>query len=146
MSQTSHLQTHGAAHAEDVTGLLLSVMDAIRGDAQRELPESCSLMHVKALDFIANSKSPSMSDIAEYLKITSPGATMVVDKLVENKELDRRADPDDRRVIRMDITTKGKATLEAGMKAIGKSLDLRLAVLNKQEQRELAGLLKKLVD
>lgn len=134
-----------SAAPDNVTGLLLAVMDAIRGDAQRELPESCSFMHVKALDFIARSKGPSMRDIAEHLKITSPGATMVVDKLVEGKELDRRADPDDRRIVRLDITAKGKATLELGMKSIRKSLAARLAVLDKQEQKEFGALLKKLI-
>lgn len=145
MSQSSHLRTNGTTHAENVTGLLLSVMDAIRGDVQAKLPESCSFMHIKALDFIAKSKAPSMSDIAEHLKITSPGATMVVDKLVENHELDRRADALDRRVVRLEMTRKGKVSLEAGMKAINKSLGSRLDSLNKQEQKELAGLLIKLI-
>ena len=129
----------------DLIGLLLSFMDTIRGDLTAELPDSCSFMHVKALDFIAGTPEPSMGDVAGFLKITSPGATMVVDKLVENAEIGRHADPNDRRVVRLGITTKGKATLEAGMKIIERKIAKRISSLSKTEEKQLAAIMKKLI-
>lgn len=129
----------------DAIGSLLSLMDAVRSDVQSELPDSCSFMHVKALDFIDRAGQPSMRDIAGTLKITSPGATMVVDKLVENGELDRHADPDDRRIVRLGITGKGKKTLASGMKIVTRKIGSRVSALNKAEQKQLATLLTKLI-
>ncbi len=129
----------------DTTGLILSFMDSIRREMQSELPEACSFMHVKALDFISREKSPSMRDIAEFLRITSPGATMIVDKLVENGELDRKADPADRRVVRLVVTTKGRVTLETGMKVIKKLIAKRLSSLSRIEQIRFASILEKLI-
>lgn len=127
------------------SGLLLQFMDAIRGDIQAELTDSCSFMHIKALDFISHAKSPSMRDVAEFLKITSPGATMVVDKLVENGELDRLPDQEDRRVIRLAITTMGKETLDGGMKIVRKLLTKRIESLSKVDQKNLGSILRKLI-
>lgn len=129
----------------DAISSLLSLMDAIRSDVQAELPDSCSFMHVKALDFVERTSQPSMRDIAGSLKITSPGATMVVDKLVENGELDRHADSDDRRIVRLGITAKGKKTLASGMKIVTRKIGSRVSALTKAEQKQLAALLSKLI-
>lgn len=129
----------------DITALLLSFMDAIRGNIQSRLSESSSLMHIKALDFIARAKEPSMRDVAEFLMITSPGATMVVDKLVANEEIDRRADADDRRIVRLVITARGRETLDTGMNIVKEYISQRLSVLNKTEQKQFSLLLKKII-
>ncbi len=130
--------------SEDLVGTLLAFMDAVRTTAQNALPESCSLMHVKTLDFISRTKEPSMSAVAEFLKITSPGATMVVDKLVENGELAREADTADRRVVRLSVTAKGHKALERGREIITGGLNERLAKLSKAEQKEFRQLLQKI--
>lgn len=134
-----------SAPKADLIALLLSFMDMVRGHLTAELPDSCSFMHVKALDFIVKSKEPSMSEIAGFLKITSPGATLVVDKLVENLELERHADPDDRRIVRLGITAKGKKTLESGMKIVKKQVAVSISSLNKSEQKELGSIMNKII-
>ena len=128
---------------DDLAGTLLSFMDTIRTAAQAALPEACSLMQVKTLDFISRSREPSMSAVAEFLKITSPGATMVVDKLVENGELLRETDPRDRRVIRLSVTPKGHKALERSHEIIATLLNERLSKLSKTEQKDFRQLLQK---
>lgn len=129
----------------DIAGLVMSFHDVIRKDVQSELPESCSVVHIKVLEYIAREKSPSMTDIADHLRITSPGATMIADKLIELKELDRKADPTDRRIVRLVITEKGRQVLEHGMKCMKKLISVRLASLSKTEQKQFAEILTKLI-
>jgi len=132
------------SHSE-VISLLLSLMDAIRGDVQAKLPKSSSFLHLRVLGFIAQEEEPSMRDVADYLRITSPGATMVVDKLVEHKVIDRCADAGDRRIVRLAMTAKGRKTLEAGMRIVKATISRRLATLSKPEQKQLSTLLKKII-
>jgi len=127
-----------------LASLLISFMDKLRRDIQSKMSDCSSLMHVKALDFIARTKEPSMRDVAEFLRITSPGATMIVDKLVENNEIDRRADADDRRLVRLVMTAKGRATLKAGQRIVTEEIKRMLSVLSKAEQQTLADILRKL--
>lgn len=130
---------------ESIAQLLLSFMDVLRRDVQSRLPDTCTFMHVKTLGFIAARKEPSMKDIAEDLRITSPGATMIVDKLVESKDIDRIHDPDDRRVIRLRMTAKGNAVLDKGMKVIKECLDEMASVLTKDEATKFSAILEKLI-
>jgi len=125
--------------------LLLLLMEGIRNDIQVNLHDSCSFMHIKALNFISSKNDPSMKDLADYLKITSPGATLVIDRLADNKDIERKPDPDDRRVIRLVVTKKGQTTLDGGMKIIKERLAERLSVLNKSEQESLGSILDKLI-
>ncbi len=129
----------------DIAELVMHFQDAIRKDVQAKLPESCSFIHLKTLSFIARERSPSMTEIAEYLKITSPGTTMIIDKLVEVSEIDRKADPNDRRVVRLVITEKGQKILDHGMNSVKKVISSRLALLNKSEQKQFIHILKKLI-
>ena len=129
----------------DVASILLAFLDSIRSDMQALLLETCSFMHVKALDIIARAREPSMKEVADDLKITSPGATMVVDKLVENGEIERVSDPDDRRIVRLKITARGRSTLKTGMKVIRQRIGERMRSLTREELDHLTELLKKLI-
>jgi DNA-binding MarR family transcriptional regulator len=130
----------------DSTTLVLTFIDVIRKDVQDKLPESCSFMHVKALDFIGKAIEPSMRDVASHLNITSPGATMIIDKLVELGEIDRHDDKDDRRVVRLKITSKGINTLESGLKVIKEKIRNRMKVLTIAENKSLGNILNKIID
>ncbi|MDE2038145.1 MAG: winged helix-turn-helix transcriptional regulator [Patescibacteria group bacterium] len=133
------------APADGMTGLLLGFLDALRKDIQEALPGSCSFMHIKVLAIVDRMKEPSMSQVAEELKITSPGATMIADKLVESGELERLNDPADRRVVRLKIAAAGRQTLQRGIGLIRTSVEAKMALLTKAEQEKLASLLKKLI-
>lgn len=50
----------------------------------------------------------NMSSISDYLGLSKPLVTQQVDKLVETGYLNRKYNSDDRRIIEIDITDKGK--------------------------------------
>jgi DNA-binding MarR family transcriptional regulator len=54
----------------------------------------------------------SLSELAELLSMTPPGALKVVDDMVAKGYVTRSADPSDRRVKRLALTSRGKAALK----------------------------------
>lgn len=78
-----------------------------------------------------------ISDIGDNLGITAAAASQMVDRLVQNGLLQRDEDPDDRRVKRVTLTTKGNALVQEGVEARLKWLrDLETA-LPKGKHREI---------
>lgn len=63
----------------------------------------------KKVLFCVEMKGPQkMSDLARQAGLTMSGATAVVDKMVRHGLVDREAEPNDRRVIRIVLTDKGR--------------------------------------
>ncbi len=58
-----------------------------------------------------------ISNIGDNLGITAAAASQMVDRLVQNGLLQRDEDPDDRRVKRVTLTTKGNALVQEGVEA-----------------------------
>src|SRR6266516_7192720 len=87
----------------------------------------------------------SPTELYRSLMRTSGGMTHLVDRLEQEGLVERIADPDDRRGLLVALTRKGRAV----MRRVGPShLDTErrmLATLSKQEQAELARLLRKLL-
>jgi len=78
-----------------------------------------------------------ISNIGDNLGITAAAASQMVDRLVQNGLLQRDEDPDDRRVKRVTLTTKGNALVQEGVEARLKWLrDLETA-LPEAKRREI---------
>lgn len=67
--------------------------------------------HIKVIFYLTKYKSPSISEIAKSLKISKPNMTPIIDKLIEENLVTRYPDPNDRRVLRVDLTPKSKNLL-----------------------------------
>ena len=79
------------------------------------------------------------------LMLSSAGITSRLDRLERRGYVKRRRDPDDRRGVLVELTDAGREALDQAVGAnTGGEKDL-IANLTKQEQKVLAGLLKKLL-
>lgn len=63
------------------------------------------------LKIIEHYKSKSIKDIAETLGISSSAATQLVDGLVQSGFVTRKEDPNDRRLVQLELSPKGKKHL-----------------------------------
>ncbi|NME83546.1 MarR family transcriptional regulator [Clostridium sp. SM-530-WT-3G] len=68
--------------------------------------------HIKVIFYLTKYKSPSISEIAKSLKISKSNMTPIIDKLIEEDLVTRYPDPNDRRVLRIDLTPKSKNLLD----------------------------------
>jgi DNA-binding MarR family transcriptional regulator len=96
------------------------------------------------LRFVAASEGSSQQALAERLAIPPSRMVALVDHLEEAGLLERRPDPEDRRVRGLHLTRKGRGALErAGKIAI--DYETRLCVgINREERELLIDLLQKL--
>lgn len=82
-----------------------------------------------------------ISNIGDNLGITAAAASQMVDRLVQNGLLQREEDPDDRRVKRVTLTTKGKTLVQEGVEARLKWLhDLETALPEGKHREIIASL------
>jgi DNA-binding MarR family transcriptional regulator len=94
--------------------------------------------------FVAASDGQSQQTLAEQLGVPASRMVALVDHLEEMGLVERRPDPEDRRVRRLFITRKGRSVLEkAGRIAIDYETQL-CAGINREEREQLIDLLQRL--
>jgi DNA-binding MarR family transcriptional regulator len=94
--------------------------------------------------FVAASEGQSQQALAERMAIPASRMVALVDHLEEAGFLERRPDPEDRRVRGLHLTRKGRTVLErAGKIAIDYETKL-CAGINREEREQLIDLLQKL--
>ncbi len=88
----------------------------------------------------------TMGDLSRILGVPFSTATRTVDWLVENGYVQRLADPEDRRVVRVELTGAGKELYRAMNGLLLASAEQFLHDFSPEERKELGRLLGKLVE
>ncbi|OIP78235.1 MAG: hypothetical protein AUK17_02555 [Parcubacteria group bacterium CG2_30_44_18] len=96
-----------------------------------------SITQLEILRYIDVERQPLMREVAEYLKVTPPSVTFLIDPLVRAGKLRRLSDKKDRRIVRLAITAKGKRALNEGFKKIKGRVGGVFEKLNKKEINNL---------
>ncbi len=104
-----------------------------------------SLTQLKILAFILEKGNPTMKEIANSLFITLPSATSAINRLVGDHQLKRIADTRDRRIVRLEITDKGKNIYNKCYKDVLTRMNKLLLQLNIEERKEYARILTKII-
>ncbi|WP_158629898.1 MarR family winged helix-turn-helix transcriptional regulator [Cohnella sp. AR92] len=82
-----------------------------RNEWAKDIEGELSISQVQALDILQGEGARSSSYLSNILGVTSGGMTVISDKLVKMKLVVRVSDPNDRRVVKLEITDKGKSLL-----------------------------------
>ena len=96
--------------------------------------------------FSRQSDPITMGDLSRILGVPFSTATRTADWLVNNGYVRRLADPDDRRVVRVELTEAGKELYRAMNDLLLESAEQFLHNFSLEERKELGRLLGKLVD
>jgi DNA-binding MarR family transcriptional regulator len=72
---------------------------------------SLTLAQLKSLFFISNEESTNVRKLAAALSVTSANVTGIVDRLVEQGLVTRRENPEDRRMLLLQVTDKAQALI-----------------------------------
>jgi DNA-binding MarR family transcriptional regulator len=70
-----------------------------------------SIGQVKSLFFIATQGTTNFSKLAAALGVTPPNITGIVDRLVEQGLVSRQENPEDRRMLMLQVTEKGETLI-----------------------------------
>jgi DNA-binding MarR family transcriptional regulator len=96
--------------------------------------------------FSHQSEPVTMGDLSRILGVPFSTVTRTVDWLVENGYIQRLADPEDRRVVRVELTEAGKELYLSMNSHMLEATELILHNFSLEERKELGRLLGKLVD
>ena len=86
--------------------------------------------------------NPSISELGKILKVSKSQMTLKMDKGVEAGFIERVPDKEDRRIIRINLTDKGKNYIISSQKTIKESMNQLLTPLNAKEIEELKNSIK----
>ena len=96
--------------------------------------------------FSRQSMPLTMGDLSRILGVPFSTATRTVDWLVNNSYMQRLPDPEDRRVVRIELTAAGKELSGAMNDLLLESTEQLLHDFSLEERKEFGRLLGKLVD
>ncbi|MFA5792292.1 MAG: MarR family transcriptional regulator [Candidatus Gracilibacteria bacterium] len=103
-----------------------------------------SHLQLETLRYVSEEKIPAMKKVANYLCITPPSATSLINGLVKSGQLSRTTDEKDRRMVRLSITPKGQKNLDDGLKEIHENMAKIFSHLDTSERKNLIDILSKL--
>jgi len=110
------------------------VMRTIRTEMRRLRGPDLSVPQLRALIFLQRQPKTSLSAMAEYVGLTLPSASRMVEVLVERQLVTRQTSASDRRCVTLALTARGTSTLESARRSTRARLAARLAELSAADQ------------
>lgn len=101
---------------------------------------------LECLDLVQQLNNPSLSEIADKLKITRPSVTAMIDKLAIREYVVRVKSDEDRRSAHIHLTAKGEKVTKLHSRVHKRISDLIAEGLSKGEKKELVELLNKSIE
>jgi DNA-binding MarR family transcriptional regulator len=120
--------------AHEVLEVVPVVMRAIRTEMRRRRAPDLSVPQFRTLGFVNRHPGTSLSDVAEFIGLTLPAMSKLVDGLVERKLVTREIHAGDRRRVTLDLTRRGRTCLQAAHDSAQASLAARFAPLDAEER------------
>ena len=90
------------------------------------------------LGALSHHEKLTMTGIGCHLSIPKPHVTALVDKLIKDDLVERLLDPNDRRIIFIQLTEKGRITLKEIKQLISKELRDKLSLLTTEQMNVLS--------
>lgn len=127
--------------AADMMTVVPAVTRFLRAGIRRHGKPHLSLSQLRVLYFLRRRSQSSLSEVADYLDVTRPTMSAMIERLVQRGLIDRMGDPIERRRIILTLTPEGAAEMERVYDATQQTVADRLAKLSEaQLQQVQAGL------
>jgi DNA-binding MarR family transcriptional regulator len=129
--------------AEEKRSQFIGVMFNLVKSLKRETEICCKLCgpvsekELFILVFVGQNESVTMSELASNLEAPLSTLTSIVDKLVDKKYLLRGHSDEDRRVVNVALTAKGKESYKIFLRQKRLMAEKVLAQLNEKEQNSM---------
>lgn len=104
------------------------------------------LLMLLVMNFDWIGKVPTVTELSNSLQITPAGVTHLLNPLEETGHIERLPDPNDRRIVRVRLTARGKRAAGALMKAVYDQLGGLVEHLGEEDSRTLIRLLAKAIE
>lgn len=135
-----------APSSQDCAAELLEVvpliMRGVRAEVRRDRTPELSMPQFRALSFIGRHEGSTLTDVAQFLGLTLPTASKMMDGLVDAGFVQRAPDRRDRRKIKLHLSAEGQQIHEAILHQAREFLASRLQHLNEGVLQEISDALK----
>jgi DNA-binding MarR family transcriptional regulator len=119
--QQLQVLTRRRASAEECAAEILetvpAVMRFIRAQMRRHRGRELSVPHFRTLLFLRRNGGASLSALAQFLGLSLPAASRLVEGLVRRNFVVRRIPPGNRRLIALALSARGRRTVGAARQA-----------------------------
>ncbi|MBD2114991.1 MULTISPECIES: MarR family winged helix-turn-helix transcriptional regulator [Cyanophyceae] len=113
----------------------------LRAGIRRHGKPQLSLSQLRVLYFLRRRSQASLSEVADYLDVTRPTMSAMVERLVQRGLVNRISDPVERRRIILTLTAEGTAEMERVYDATLQTVAHRLEGLSESQLQQVrAGL------
>jgi DNA-binding MarR family transcriptional regulator len=137
-------------YEKTINQLMLEIFDRILVTEEKALSKGnfsdLSIAEMHTLEGIGLYDSRTMSETASILKITTGTLTVAVDRLVRKGYVVRKRDPNDRRVVRVQLTKKGKLAFRMHTKFHTLLVERITSPLDEQQKQVLLETLQHIAD
>jgi DNA-binding MarR family transcriptional regulator len=104
-----------------------------------------TIVQLKSLFFIDSKESTNFKNLADALGVTPPSITGIIDRLVEQDLVSRKENPENRRMLVLKVTVKGKELLTKLIEIRKSKMISILGRLSLQDLSDLARISESLV-
>lgn len=122
-----------AVCARELMDTVPQVVQAIRVEMRLGRGAGISIPQFRTLRFIQRHPDSSLSDIADYLGLTLPSVSKLVDGLVKQKLVHRQESATDRRRLTLGLTQSGESVVNTARASAQAGLAERLSCLSDPE-------------
>ena len=144
-NEINHAAASLPAFAEHVSALFPRLCRAmVRHESNHLTTGTITLPQLWALELVREKKSVAMHDLASALHLKSPSATMLVDHLDGLGLVRRSRGAQDRRVVQVALTAKGRKILDEILRQKKKGVMEIFKPLSVAERRSYLAILNKL--
>lgn len=132
------LDAERSALAHEIWELNLRVHDrAMRLFGPSAVPLDLTVQQLRVLNLVATEPGLTSQDLARQLAVSAPTASGLVDRLEEKGVLERRRDPDDRRLRRLHLTELGQRAAREGDSLFDRALVSVLQLMTLDDMKAL---------
>ena len=126
--------------AEESAGELLEVipivMKEIRSQMRSHGSPDLTVPQFRTLAFVNRNQGSPLCKVADHMGLTSPSVSTLVDGLIKRGMMTREDQPDNRRRVRLVVTSRGRTILEASSRGTRAYLAKKLSSVS-AENREV---------
>jgi DNA-binding MarR family transcriptional regulator len=113
------------------------VMRTIRTELRKHGAQELSVPQFRTLNYLSRNKGPSLSKVAEYIGLTLPSMSTLIDGLVNRNLATRQTHPHDRRRMTLELTDRGETILRSARRATNDYLASKLQSLSLEDQNKV---------
>ena len=103
--------------AREMLAVVPVIMRYIRSEMRKSRGSDLSVPQFRTLAYLTSNEGASLSNLAEYIGLTLPSASKLVDGLVARKLVQRKTCAEDRRRVTLTLTASGHAAWTAAYRA-----------------------------